>query len=116
MQVIREAAEANGAVFVSFFDVFDGPEHDEDPREKGWMQDDGWHANDTGGAVAAEALAAGEFEAREPPGGGTLSRLTGTSPRHTAISFQGISRNPVPSRSGSALRVLRWVIRVGDLL
>lgn len=34
-QVIREAAEVNGAVFVSAFDVFNGPEHDEDPREKG---------------------------------------------------------------------------------
>ncbi|MCJ7781303.1 MAG: SGNH/GDSL hydrolase family protein [Acidimicrobiia bacterium] len=43
------AAEANGAVFVSFFDVFNGPEHDEDPREKGWIQDDGMHANDKGG-------------------------------------------------------------------
>jgi hypothetical protein len=41
MQVILEAAEANRAVFVSFFDVFTGPEHDEDPRGKGWMQDDG---------------------------------------------------------------------------
>ena len=68
MQVIREAAEANGAVFVSFFDVFNGPEHDEDPREKGWIDDDGMHANDDGGAVAAEALAAVGFELSEPPG------------------------------------------------
>lgn len=69
MQVIREAAETNGAVFVSFFDVFNGPGHDEDPREKGWMADDGMHANDKGGSVAAEALAAAGFELSEPPGG-----------------------------------------------
>jgi hypothetical protein len=67
MQVIREAAEANGALFVSFFDTFNGLEHDEDPREKGWIQDDGMHANDTGGAAAAEALAAVGFELSEPP-------------------------------------------------
>jgi len=67
MQVIREAAEANGAVFVSFFDVFNGSEHDKDPREKGWIQDDGMHANDEGGSVAAEALAAVGFRVSEPP-------------------------------------------------
>jgi hypothetical protein len=67
MQVIREAAEANGAVFVSFFDAFNGSGHDEDPREKGWMQDDGMHANEEGGAVAAEALIGVGFELSEPP-------------------------------------------------
>jgi hypothetical protein len=39
-QVEPEAAEARGAGFVSVFDVFNGPNHDEDPVEKGWMQDD----------------------------------------------------------------------------
>lgn len=68
MEVIQEAAEANGAVFVSFFDVFNGPKHDEDPRAKGWMADDGMHANDKGGSIAAEALAAVGFELSEPPG------------------------------------------------
>jgi len=69
MEVIREAAEANGAVFVSFFDVFNGPDHDQDPTEKGWVDDDDlWHANDKGGSVAAEALAAVGFEVSEPPG------------------------------------------------
>ncbi len=68
MQVIRAAAEENGAVFVSFFDVFNGPEHDEDPRAKGWMADDGMHANGKGGSVAAEALAAVGFAVSEPPG------------------------------------------------
>ena len=44
-----------------------GPEHDEDPRAKGWIEEDGMHANETGGAAAAEALAAVGFEASEPP-------------------------------------------------
>ena len=67
MQVIREAAEANGAVFVSLFDVFNGPEHDEDPREKGWISDDGVHAGDEGLSVVADALAAVGFDVSEPP-------------------------------------------------
>ena len=62
----REAAEANGAVFVSFYDLFNGPDHDEDARAKGWIGDDGFHANEAGGAAAAEALAAVGFELSEP--------------------------------------------------
>ena len=66
-QAAREAAEANGAVFVSFYDLFNGPDHDEDARAKGWIGDDGFHANEAGGAAAAEALAAIGFELSEPP-------------------------------------------------
>jgi hypothetical protein len=66
-QVIREAAEANGAGFVSLFDVFNGPNHDEDPNEKGWMMDDLMHAGDEGRDIIAEALAAYGFEVSEPP-------------------------------------------------
>jgi hypothetical protein len=64
----RDAAEANGATFVSFYDVFNGPGHDEDARLKGWIDDDGMHANDAGQMVAAEALAAVGFEPNERPG------------------------------------------------
>ncbi len=63
----REAAEANGAVLVSFYDLFNGPDHDEDARAKGWIGDDGFHANEAGGAAAAETLAAVGFELSEPP-------------------------------------------------
>jgi hypothetical protein len=63
----REAAEANGATFVSFYDLFNGPNHDEDARAKGWIGDDGFHANAAGGAAAAEALAAVGFELSERP-------------------------------------------------
>lgn len=64
----RQAAEANGAVFVSFYDVLNGPDHDEDARAKGWVWEDGMHANEAGRAVAAEALAAVGFELNERPG------------------------------------------------
>lgn len=66
-QVVREAAEAKGAGFVSLYDIFNGPNHDEEPREKGWISEDGFHANDEGNNVIAEALAAIGFEVSEPP-------------------------------------------------
>ena len=66
-QVEREAAEANGAGFVSLFDVFNGPNHDEDPVQKGWMMDDLMHAGDEGRDVIAELLAASGFDPSEPP-------------------------------------------------
>ena len=64
----REAAEANGATFVSFYDLLNGPDHDEDARLKGYVWEDGMHANDAGALVLAEALAAAGFELNEPPG------------------------------------------------
>jgi len=66
-QAAREAAEANGATFVSFYDLFNGPAHDEDARLKGWIDVDGMHASDAGAMVAAEALAAVGFELNEQP-------------------------------------------------
>lgn len=67
-QAAREAAEANGAAFVSFYELFNGPEHDQDAKAKGWISEDGMHANEAGGAAAAEALAAAGFEPNERPG------------------------------------------------
>ncbi len=67
-RTVRETAEANGATFVSFYDVFNGPNHDEDARAKGWIGDDGMHANEVGATAAAEALAAVGFEPNEQPG------------------------------------------------
>jgi len=66
-QVERDAAEAAGAVFVSWLDLFNGPAHDVDPVEQGWMADDGMHHNDTGRALTVEALAATGWETSEPP-------------------------------------------------
>ena len=67
-QVEREAAEANGVGFVSVFDVFNGPNHDQDPTEKGWMMEDLMHAGGEGKDIIAETLAAYGFEVSEPPG------------------------------------------------
>lgn len=66
-QVERAAAEAAGAEFVSWLDLFNGPGHDVDPAEQGWMVSDGIHPNDAGRAVLVEALAATGWEASEPP-------------------------------------------------
>jgi hypothetical protein len=66
-QVERSAAEAAGAVFVSWMDLFNGPAHDVDPVEQGSIAD-GVHLNDAGRAVLVEALAATGWEASEPPG------------------------------------------------
>lgn len=66
--VEQDAAEANGATFVSAYDVFNGPAHDEDPREKGWIGPDGEHTTDDGAAAIAEALAAVGFVPSTNPG------------------------------------------------
>lgn len=66
-QVMREAAEASGAVYVSMLDVFTSPAHDQDPGEQGWIAEDGMHLSDPGKDVLVEALAAAGFEESEPP-------------------------------------------------
>ncbi len=63
---IGRAAETGGATLVSTYDVFNGPGHDEDPREKGWIGSDGIHLNGEGKAVIAELLAAAGFEPTTP--------------------------------------------------
>ena len=59
---IREVAEANGATVVSVYDLFNSAEHDQDPREKGYIGPDGLHATAEGAAAIADALAAVGFE------------------------------------------------------
>ena len=66
-QAVSEAAEASGAGFVSLLNLFNGPNHDEDPEDKGWIGEDGAHANEQGQQAAAEALAAIGFEVSKPP-------------------------------------------------
>jgi lysophospholipase L1-like esterase len=66
-QARRESAEAHGAIFVSAMDVFAGPEHDQDPVEKGWIAEDGMHLNADGVAVLVDALASVGFDPSEPP-------------------------------------------------
>ncbi len=66
-QVMRDSAEAAGAVYVSMLDVFTGSEQDQDPPEQGWIDTDGMHLSDAGKDVLVEALAAAGFEVNEPP-------------------------------------------------
>jgi hypothetical protein len=65
--VIDEAAVANGATMVSAYDVINGPEHDEDPRETGYIGPDGEHTTDEGAGAIADALAAVGFEPSTKP-------------------------------------------------
>lgn len=67
-QVIREAAEANGATMVSIYDLFNGPAHDEDPRERGLIGPDGQHTSPEGAALIAEAIHTVGYEPSAGPG------------------------------------------------
>jgi hypothetical protein len=53
---IREAADDYGVVMASVYDAFNGPDHDEDPREKGYVASDGYHASLRGASAHAEIL------------------------------------------------------------
>ena len=59
---IAEAAETGGATLVSTYDLFNGLDHQEDPREKGWIGADGIHLSTDGMRAVAEALVAVGFE------------------------------------------------------
>ncbi|MGI9611069.1 MAG: hypothetical protein ACR2NL_12320 [Acidimicrobiia bacterium] len=66
-QTIREAAEANGATLVSTYDLFNGADHQEDPREKGYIGSDGIHTTIEGATAIADALAAAGYEPTTGP-------------------------------------------------
>jgi lysophospholipase L1-like esterase len=53
---IREVAAERGVTFVSCYDVLNGPNHDEDPRVKGYIGADGIHCNALGQQVIADTL------------------------------------------------------------
>ena len=55
----RLGAEASGVPFLSRYDLFNGPNHDQDPREAGYILPlpDGEHPTGLGGEVTAQALA-----------------------------------------------------------
>jgi hypothetical protein len=52
----RQAAEKNGVTFVSVYDEFNGPSHDQDPREQGLIREDGEHPSEAGAQRYAELL------------------------------------------------------------
>ena len=63
---IRQAADAFNIPFVSVYDVFNGLNHDEDPREKGYIGTDGRHTSKQGQQVIADLLSKAGFEPVEP--------------------------------------------------
>lgn len=59
---VRQAAEAYDIPVVSIFDAFNGTNHDEDPREKGYIGSDGIHASIQGQQVIADLLGKAGYE------------------------------------------------------
>jgi hypothetical protein len=52
---IRAATEASGATFVSIYDVLNGPDHEQEPVQKGYILESG-HANEQGVALIAATI------------------------------------------------------------
>jgi hypothetical protein len=65
-EALREVADDYGVAMASFYDEFNGPDHDEDPREKGYIYSDGLHASTEGIAAQVEALHALGYDAIVP--------------------------------------------------
>ena len=63
---VRLAAEKSGATMVSAYDALNGPNHDVDLAQAGYLRDE-MHLNAAGGAVVAQALAAEGFEPSQAP-------------------------------------------------
>jgi hypothetical protein len=55
-EAIHEAAAAHNVPVARVFDAFNGPDHDEDPRDKGYIRDDGEHTTPEGRQVIADLL------------------------------------------------------------
>jgi hypothetical protein len=63
----RLAAEAYNIPFLSRYDAFNGPNHDEDPREKGLIMSDGVHPNKLAAEFTAELLSEMGYDPVSPP-------------------------------------------------
>ena len=61
-RTLQLAAEEFNIPFVSVFDAFNGKNHNEDPREKGYIGDDGIHASEQGQQVIADLISAVGYE------------------------------------------------------
>jgi hypothetical protein len=64
---IQAATEASGATFVSIYDVLNGPDHQKDPREAGYILEDSGHTTEQGVDVIAATIAAAGFEPNTMP-------------------------------------------------
>ena len=52
----QAAADAQGVLIASAWDEFNGPDHTEDPVEKGYIADDGYHPSAEGAQAIADLL------------------------------------------------------------
>jgi len=64
--IIQEAAAAYNIPTVSLYDAFNGPDHDQDPREKGYIGYDGLHTSPEGRQLIADLLSEAGYEPVEP--------------------------------------------------
>lgn len=63
---VRQAADAFKIPLVSVYNLFNGLNHDEDPREKGYIGFDGEHTSKQGQQVTADLLSEAGYEPVEP--------------------------------------------------
>jgi predicted dienelactone hydrolase len=63
----RLAAEAYNIPFLSRYDAFNGINHDEDPREKGYIHADGEHPTELASQFTAELLSGVGYDPVSPP-------------------------------------------------
>jgi len=63
----RLAAEAYDIPFLSRYDAFNGANHNEDPREKGYIRSDGEHPSDLASQYTAKLLSQMGYEPVSPP-------------------------------------------------
>jgi hypothetical protein len=63
----RQAAAAYGIPFLSRYDAFNGPDHSEDPRQKGYIQEDGEHPSELAARYTAGLLAELGYAPVPPP-------------------------------------------------
>ncbi len=59
---VRRAAEQHGVRFVDTYTAFNGPNHDQDPRTKGFIREDGEHPSEAGAQSYAELLLRSGFD------------------------------------------------------
>jgi lysophospholipase L1-like esterase len=79
-QAIHQAAMAHNVPVAYVFDAFNGPDHDEDPRDKGYIRDDGVHTTAAGRQVIAGLLRELGYEPTLP---------VAVSPEPTAAAERG---------------------------
>jgi hypothetical protein len=66
-EAARLAAVANNVPFLSRLDAFNGVDHAEDPREKGYIREDGEHPTELGAQFTAELLSEMGYAPVTPP-------------------------------------------------